>query len=127
MTKYPDPLGVYELTVSPDGLGGFNVYVGHASSDYSLGMTLGGDRAALLAKQLAPNPVDRVLAARAARPPVVIPDRDLLARELFVADNWRQPTLEALAEWEYITEDQREQYTHRLADAAIAVFKAANP
>ena len=73
------------------------------------------------------NPVERVIAARASRPPVKLPDRDELARALFVADNFRQPEAEALAEWEDITEDHREQYTHRLADAAIAVFKAANP
>jgi hypothetical protein len=72
------------------------------------------------------DPVGRVEQARQLRPPVKLPSRDDLARDLFVADNWRQPEAAALAEWADITEDHREQYTHRLADAALAAFRKAN-
>ena len=72
------------------------------------------------------NPCDRVEHARASRPPVKVPSRDDLARDLFVADNHGQPAAAALTEWADITEGGVEQYTHRLADAAIEAFLKAN-
>lgn len=108
MTIYPDPLGLNELHVSPDGLGGFNVYVGATSSDASFGMTLPAAQAPRLARQLAP---------------VVIPDRDDLAFELFAADNWRQSRAASRKDW---ADNGRRHYAYVLADAAIEQFKQAN-
>lgn len=56
---------------------------------------------------------------------LVIPDRDDLARELFVADNANASREEALRGF-YEQAGSGEIYVHYLADAAIAAFRKAN-
>lgn len=72
------------------------------------------------------TPVDRVLGAwQRSRRALVMPDREDLARELFIADNWRQSRDDSIADWATIVPTYRDG-TYRLADAAIAAFRTAN-
>jgi hypothetical protein len=47
-------------------------------------------------------------------------DRDELAQLMYIADNSNQSEEEALEDWALYTEDLRDTYTHRMADAILA-------
>ena len=75
------------------------------------------------------NRIDRDASAlKAAQAPVALPDRDDLARELFVADNSSAPRALCVSDFIRQKAEQGEAlYVYDLADAAIAAFKRANP
>jgi len=61
----------------------------------------------------------------AAQTPVALPDRDELARELFMKDNSNGRPKHLLNDWIDLSAIG-DTYCHHLADAAIAAFKRAN-
>jgi hypothetical protein len=77
-----------------------------------------------------PNPVDRVEQARAARPPVKLPDREELAFTLFATDNRNAPPEVIRADYDRLRAEQAAVgetfYCDPLADAAIEAFRLAN-
>jgi hypothetical protein len=65
------------------------------------------------------------LAVEQLKPEITLPDRDDLARELFMRDNSKGRPDRLLIDWNDLVECG-DAYTHALADVAIEAFKAAN-
>ena len=66
---------------------------------------------------------DTALELLAATRPVTLPDRDELARELFIRDNARQGRAKSVEDFERLG---GQTYAHYLADVAIEAFRKAN-
>lgn len=58
--------------------------------------------------------------------PVKLPDREALARELFVADNWNADREQMIIDFNDQTRTGKNRFYFTMADAAIEAFKRAN-